>query len=361
MGARRPAFALMLVLGASAMIFALAISGAVALRSATIEASAMHDRAALMRDARSAMAVVLAGLTAAAGDADDPLVTTTEGGAGSGGDEPSSVDEIELPPFPSGMPFSIGSNDEGDNNGSNGASTSAIGSKQQAKPRGPFSALRRIGLPPEPITIEINDARYRVTVKDALGGVDINRADEQRLIDYFEQVGLSASRAVALGHQIIDWRDSDSFRRPQGAEREDYRRRNIEIRNDKFQTIDELRFLPAMTREIFDLVRDDLCVGSDGKTYVGASHEALASVPGITGSAVRAIESRFGAGGAISSTELRDMLGLAYDTAGSNLRTTPSGLLRVIVEPLARPGVRIVGEAAVSDRNGVRIGTVSVR
>ena len=49
MGARRPAFALMLVLAATAMVFALAVSGSVALRSATIEAATMHDRAVLER------------------------------------------------------------------------------------------------------------------------------------------------------------------------------------------------------------------------------------------------------------------------------------------------------------------------
>jgi len=361
MGARRPAFALMLVLAASAMVFALAIFGAVAIRSATIEASSMHDRGALTRDARSAIALVLAGLTAASGDADDPLVTSASQDGAAGGDEPSSVDDLELPPFPSGMPFNLGSS--GDDNGASGAGAAGTGSgaTRQTKPRGAFSALRALGLPTAPVTIEINGAEYVVRVEDALGGVDINRADEQRLIDYFRLVGLSRGTSVAIAQQIVDWRDADDFRRPHGAEREDYRRRDIRIRNAPFETVDELRFLPSMTGEIYDLVRDDLCVGSDGRTYVGASHAALAAVPGISGSAVRAIEARQRAGGVMSAAELGDLLGLANDAAGPNLRTTPSDRLRVIVEPLARPGVRIVGEASVTDRRGVRIGAVALR
>jgi hypothetical protein len=351
----------MLVLAASAMIFAMAISGSVAMRSATIEASSMHDRTALLRDARSAMALALAGLTAAAGDADDPLVTADDGG-GAGGDEPSSADEIDLPLYPSGMPFTIGATGENEDEGGSGVSgVSGVNGAPQSKPRGAFSALRQTGLPSSAITIEINNASYRVTIEDSRGGVDINRADEQRLVDYFNLMGISQSRAVAIAHQITDWRDDDDFRRPQGAEREEYRRRNIAIANARFDTIDELRFLPAMTSEIFDLIRGDVCVGSDGKTYIGASPQALASVPGITGSAVRAIEARRRAGGQISSLELRDMLGLAYETAGPNLRTTPSGNLRVIVEPIAHQGVRLVSEASVTDRRGIRIGAVTLR
>lgn len=361
MGARRPAFALMLVLGASAMVFALAISGAVALRSATIEASAMHDRAALTRDARSAIAITLAGLTAAAGDMQDSIVTTDEGGS-SGGDEPSSVDEFDLPPFPSGLPFGFGSGDDDNkDDGATGGAATATGVQQQSRPRGAYSALRDIGLLPEPITIEINGAEFRVSFEDAMGGVDINRADEQRLIDFFGLAGLGQSRAVAIAQQIIDWRDEDDFRRPHGAERDDHRRRNVEIRNAPFQSIDELRFLPDMTPEIYAIVRDDLCAGGDGRTYIGASHAALGAVPGMTGSAIRAIEAGRASGGVITATELRDMLGLAADTAGPNLRTTPSDRLRVIVEPLSRPGVRFVGEVSVTDRRGVRIGAVSLR
>ncbi len=360
MGARRPAFALMLVLGATAMVFAMAISGAVAIRSATIEASAMRDRAAIEREARSAMAIVLAGLTGSDATFDETQITT-DGAGGAGGDDPSSVDDFELPPFPAGLPLNLGSSD-GEEDDSQGTSGSSSGSAStQTKRRGAFGMLRMIGLPAEPIRIEINGADYLVKMEDALGGVDINGADEQRLIDYFELAGLSQTSAVAIAHQIVDWRDEDSFRRPHGAERDDYRRRHIAIRNAKFESIEELRYLPAMTSGAFDLIREDLCVGSDGKTYVGASRAALGAVPGITGSAIRSIETRHASGGVMTNNELRDILGVSADTVGPNLRTTPSNRLRVVVEPVAHEGVRIVGEASVSDRRGVRIGAVSFR
>lgn len=358
MGARRPAFALMLVLAATAMVFALAVSGSVALRSATIEAATMHDRAALEREAQSVIALALAGLTAGA---DIEETTTAGGSSGEGGaEEPSAPDELELPPFPSGLPFNIGGGEDGDDNGASGQGAGS-GAQQKTKPRGAYSALRLIGLPTAPIEIDYLGKRYRLRFTDALGGVDINKSDEQRLIDYFDEVGLSNATAVALAHQIVDWRDDDDFRRPNGAEREDHRRRHIEIRNASFESVEELLYLPAMTSAIYELVRADLCVRSDGKTYVGASHEALMSVPGITASAVRSIESRMAAGAPITGEELRDILGLAVDTAGEHLRTTPSGSLRVIVEPLDRPGVRFVGVATVSDRRGISIGAVSLR
>ncbi|MCB9838794.1 MAG: general secretion pathway protein GspK [Phycisphaeraceae bacterium] len=361
MGARRPAFALMLVISACAMIFALAISGAVALRSATIEASSMHERAALEREARSAMAVALAGLTNSAESAGDSISTSAETGPGADS-TPTSAEELDLPPFPSGLPFEFGGgNDEGDQGSSGSDSDSGSTSKKQQSPKGAFAALRAAGLPSAPLTIEVGGAEFRVTVEDAQGGLDLNRADEQRLIDYFQLVGVGSSTAVEIAQQIVDWRDEDDFLRPHGAERDDYRRANIEIRNAPFQSVEELRYLPAMTPEIFNLVRDDLCVGGDGRTYIGASEAALASVPGISASAVRSIRSAAATGVPVESSQLRDLLGLAADTAGPSLRTSPSGSLRITVEPLSRPGVRLVGEAAVSDRWGVRIGAVSLR
>lgn len=349
----------MLVLSATAMVFAMAISGAVAIRSATIEASAMRDRAAIEREARSAMAIVLAGLTGSDATFDETQVSS-EGG-GSGGDDPSSVDDFELPPFPAGLPLNLGSSDgEGDDDQGAGGSASG-GASTQTKRRGAFGMLRIVGLPSDPIRIEINGAAYLVGVEDALGGIDINRADEQRLIDYFELAGLSSSDALAIAHQIVDWRDEDSFTRPHGAEREEYQRQGIAIRNGNFESVEELRYLPAMTAGAFELIRDDICVGSDGKTYVGASRAALGAVPGITGSAVRSIEASLSSGGVLTKNELRDILGVAADAASPNLKTTPSGRLRVFVEPVAHEGVRIVGEVSVSDRRGVRIGAVSFR
>jgi len=361
MGARRPAFALMLVLGATVMVFALAVSGSVALRAATIEASAMRDRAALQRDARSAITLVLSGLTAGAEHGADTI--STAGGAGApAADEASGLDGLDLPPFPSGLPLDLGQPDPPEDGGANGASSSNPGGvATRSRSRGPFTALRSVGLPPEPVEMEIGGESYRVTIEDAQGGVNINRADEQRLADYFQLKGIDQSRSVAIAHQIIDWRDDDDFRRPHGAEHQEYTRRGVRIRNGPFVSVEELLHLPDMSRSIFERVRGDLCVDGDGRTYIGASDEALMATPGMTTTAIRAIRAVRADRWTISGPSLRDALGLAADAAMPNLRTTPSTRLRVTVEPAARPGVRLVGEASVTDRKGIEIGAVRLR
>ncbi|RMH27795.1 MAG: hypothetical protein D6693_04745 [Planctomycetota bacterium] len=221
---------------------------------------------------------------------------------------------------------------------------------------GPYTALRARGLPAGAMTVRLDGAEARVRVIDAGGLVNVNRAPRDGLARFFEARGLSSADAAALADQIADWRDEDSVPREFGAERDDYRARGVQIRNGPIRTLEELLYLPAMTRERFDLVREDLTLVGDGRvTATTAPRAVLLSVPGMTPDAADAILSARRAGALRTLADLDE----AVDrfTAGAvetGLRLDPTSHLRILVTP-AGGGPTLAVEALVSDDRGVRI------
>ena len=65
-----------------------------------------------------------------------------------------------------------------------------------------------------------NGNRLIISVQDEAGKVDLNVADERLIGALLAGLGVQASRAIA--DAILDFRDADGDRRPQGAERADY-------------------------------------------------------------------------------------------------------------------------------------------
>jgi general secretion pathway protein K len=82
--------------------------------------------------------------------------------------------------------------------------------------------------------------RLIISVQDEAGKVDVNVADEGLIRALLAGLGVQASGAVA--DAIIDFRDTDGNRRPQGAERADYLAagRSRGPKNASLSVVDEL-------------------------------------------------------------------------------------------------------------------------
>lgn len=101
---------------------------------------------------------------------------------------------------------------------------------------------RRFPINGTPASCAIGEAAVTLRVQDAGGRININLAGERLLLALF--IGLSGSRDAAsrATDSILDYRDTDSDRRPNGAEKPDYvaAGRPLGPKNGPFDTIEEL-------------------------------------------------------------------------------------------------------------------------
>ena len=120
------------------------------------------------------------------------------------------------------------------------------------------AALRRSSLAPSG---ELEWRQGRMTVKITAAAenskIDINAASDT-LIEGLAAAAASASGrpeadGLALGHAILDWRDTDRNRRLAGAEENDYAA-SSKPRDGPFPFIAELRSVMGMDEELFALI-----------------------------------------------------------------------------------------------------------
>ena len=353
MAVHRRAFALVLVLVAVGATFALAVQGAAAMRSAMAEAAAMRRDQILQRRAVSAASVVLTTLTAGAQRRDE--IVGASGGSATIS-RPAGPNTDDLPDMPQEMKdFLRGLMRDQQNKDPGPASTSSNGGLTTQRTGGAYSALQRRGVPTGPVRVAVEEDGFTVRVLDAGGMVNINRAPRDGLARFFRARGLSRPDAAALADQIADWRDEDSVPREFGAERDDYRPRGVAIRNGRFLSINELLYLPAMTRARLRLLRDDLTLIGQGTVNAGsASRAALLSVAGMTPAAADAILTLRASGEPLTEEDLNDAVGGHATGAVAGLRLEPTSALRLIVTPESG-GPALAVDALVDDDRGVRI------
>jgi general secretion pathway protein K len=117
-------------------------------------------------------------------------------------------------------------------------------------------------------TFSLNEIEVTVRVQDELGRIDINHADASLLANLFRAADVPADKAQQLADGVLDWRDSDSLRRLNGAEQKEYQQAGLpyQPRNGPFLTIEELRLVLGMTPEIFQRVEPALTVYSGKAT-----------------------------------------------------------------------------------------------
>jgi len=81
----------------------------------------------------------------------------------------------------------------------------------------------------------------RVELRDESAKIDINTASEPLLRGLLTSSGLNDADAAKLLDAILDWRDPDALKRPNGAEEPDYRDAGLTYKpaNSAFQAIDD--------------------------------------------------------------------------------------------------------------------------
>jgi hypothetical protein len=366
-----------IVLLAVGAMFALAIRSAVASRAGTIEVGAVRERARAEREARAAVVIALKGLLPA-GDLKDTQRDANAAGAGpsfadgSGGLGEAPEDTgPELPEFlkeliPELKDVEEKAKEDAEARRSGSARVMQGASMLGSKPRKTIlGTVRKVGLPAHPVDVVMGDRTYTVELRDASGLLDINQSDRAMLVKYFDAVGLTPSTASDLADQIIDWRDTDSVPGTGGAEQEQYDREGIVCRNGPFESLEELRFLPAMTAAIFDRIRADLCLAGAGRIHVGsASREVLMALPGADADFAAEIIARREAE-PITEKTLDEVIPRSTRKALRDaVRADPSSALAIGVKARetvsGRPVASLVGVAVVTDE-GVRAVGVRAR
>ena len=132
-----------------------------------------------------------------------------------------------------------------------------------------------------PVTVEIRDESAKI---------DINTAYEPLLRGLLVSSGLPDDEASRVLDAILDWRDPDDLKRPNGAEAPDYNAAGLLYKpaNGPFQAIEELQLVLGMRPEIYRRVAPFITVYSraPGVNTQLASREVLLSLPGATTEAV---------------------------------------------------------------------------
>jgi general secretion pathway protein K len=137
------------------------------------------------------------------------------------------------------------------------------------------------------------DVTLVATAVDESAKIDINTAPETLLKGLFEHVGGADPEAAGrIVDSVLDWRDADDLRRPNGAEEADYRAAGLKQKpaNAPFETTMELARVLNVTPAIFARVADSITVYSrqPGVNATTASRDVLLALPAATPESVDA-------------------------------------------------------------------------
>ena len=133
--------------------------------------------------------------------------------------------------------------------------------------------------------IDYVDSKVRVRLLSEAGKVDINRADQILLQGLMASAPVEPELQTKLVNAILDWRDADDLVHIDGAEKSEYKAAGLSYkpRNKPFQSIEELRMVLGMDKEIFKWLENLVTVYS-GQSQVDltqATKEVLQVLPGI--------------------------------------------------------------------------------
>ncbi len=105
-------------------------------------------------------------------------------------------------------------------------------------------------------TLNLNDQKILLAIRDARGLVDLNAASASLLDATLRACGVEQQQASKLVDAILDWRDADNLAHLNGIEDPDYRAAGLPwtSRDSAFETVDELKYLLGMRQELFDRV-----------------------------------------------------------------------------------------------------------
>jgi general secretion pathway protein K len=126
----------------------------------------------------------------------------------------------------------------------------------------------------------------RVELRDESAKIDINMAAEPLLRGLLVSAGLPDDEAARLLDAILDWRDADSLKRPNGAEEAEYQAAGLSYKpaNAPFQAIEEIQLVLGMRPEVYRRIAPSITVFSrqPGVNAQLASREVLLAIPGVS-------------------------------------------------------------------------------
>src|SRR5262245_23336697 len=138
------------------------------------------------------------------------------------------------------------------------------------------SYQRRFSVGEKPFECDAGDnRRLAVSITDEAGKVDLNAAADRLLQALL--VGVGASKGLA--DAIIDFRDDDNIKRPQGAERDDYSAAGRPgPKNAPFSAVEEIEQVLGVDAELAARLRPHITVYTNqpGIDTTSASRELLA-------------------------------------------------------------------------------------
>ncbi|HET9580765.1 MAG TPA: hypothetical protein VFP44_23260 [Usitatibacter sp.] len=126
----------------------------------------------------------------------------------------------------------------------------------------------------------------KVELRDESAKIDINTAADPLIRGLLVNSGFTDEEATKVLDAILDWRDPDSLKRPNGAEEADYRAAGLTYKpaNAPFQAIEELQLVLGMRPDIYRRMTPSITVFSrqPGINPQLASREVLLAIPGLT-------------------------------------------------------------------------------
>jgi general secretion pathway protein K len=139
---------------------------------------------------------------------------------------------------------------------------------------------------------QMGDCYYTVKIVDESGKIDINKASDLILKNFFMNLGIQPEEADILADSILDWRDSDDLHRLHGAEDDYYAslQNPYKAKNAKFDTIEELVLVKGFTPGILygegqrKGIMEFLTVHAKGEqiNLNAAPKEVLMALPGMS-------------------------------------------------------------------------------
>lgn len=134
--------------------------------------------------------------------------------------------------------------------------------------------------------VDYRGMEVEIQVTDERGKVDINRANEQTLVQLFTGHGLDEGDAVLLAAAVADWIDGDEATRVDGAEWPEYELAGLAVgpANRPFVIAEEVLQVIGMPWELFEKMEPGLTVFSESAAPdpAFAPVEALLALPDMT-------------------------------------------------------------------------------
>jgi len=148
-------------------------------------------------------------------------------------------------------------------------------------------AWKRDGMPHD---FAFEGMAVRVEMRDESAKIDVNTASDALLRGLLLSIGLQDDEASRILDAILDWRDADSLKRPNGAEEPEYRAAGLTYKpgNAPFQALEELQLVLGMRPEVYRRIAPLVTVYSrlPGVNPQVASREVLLAIPGLTSDVV---------------------------------------------------------------------------